>query len=117
MTIWKGFTTEQVRTISREKPPLGASAGEVTCPACGQAAVRWYSYTNPWRPQSQFYYVWCSVCHHFYGEAAEVSGWNLTDPLGGMSKEERLDLESDLDTFFSTLDDLWGSGELPQLKK
>ncbi len=78
--------------------------------------MRWYSYQNPFRSGSKIMYVWCSNCRRYSGETTASQEWDLPDPFSGASPADRTAMESDLETFFTTLDDLWRSGKLPQVR-
>lgn len=114
MAQWKNFTPEQSIVLIHEFPQLGEVTGAMRCPSCGRKTVHWYSYPNTIRARTLFVYAWCSACHHFYSQTVMNPDWNLTDPLEELNDDDRITLESDIGHFFSVLDGLWDSGELPQ---
>jgi hypothetical protein len=117
MTTWTNYTPDQITAIVKLLPSIGEPGTARLCPSCGdQEALRWYSYRNPFRNNSMITYVWCSGCRHYSGETTEDRGWDLPDPLSGASRADRIAMESTLDTFFSRLNELWRSGELPQVR-
>jgi len=113
---WTSFDAEQLAAIARGLPPLGERADAQPCPSCDSPTLRWYSYLNPFRSRSKITYVWCSSCRYYYGETTLSPSWDLRDPFEGATPDDRLAMEHDLDSFFKTLDDLWSSGELPQVR-
>ena len=113
---WKNFDVEQVAAIAKALPPIGERAEPRPCPSCNAPTLRWYSYSNPFRRRSQITYVWCSSCRHYSGETTSSPGWDLPDPLGGATSDDRVSMEGDLEGFFHDLDDLWTSGALPQVR-
>ena len=116
MGAWKNFTADHLESIRKVLPPVGESAPAQDCPSCGNTALRWYAYDNPFRVRSKITYVWCSSCRHYYGETTATQEWDLPDPLAGSNAGERKAMENDLGSFFAQLDEFWQSGQLPQVR-
>ena len=119
MIGWKGFTTDQLDVIYKTLPEEGIATDAGWCPSCSQKTIHWYIYPNLFscRQPSQFYYMWCRPCRLFYGQTIIMPKFDLADPLEHLTKQERSDMASDFDYFFTALDDLWSRGLLPQLRK
>jgi hypothetical protein len=114
---WTNFSSDDLEVLAPTLPPFGQLATERVCPACGETSVRWYHYRNTFRDRAKVTYVWCSACRRFYGQTTRQESWELSDPLGELTGDERVALEGDLGTFFGDLDRLWAAGSLPQYRR
>jgi hypothetical protein len=117
MEAWRNFDPDQIKAIGEILPPLGEAAEAASCPSCGNATLRWYSYLNPFRQGSLITYIWCGTSRLYYGETTAIHEWDLPDPFDGASRDDRFAMSSDLDKFFAQLDELWRSGDLPQVRR
>ncbi len=113
---WSNFSDGELTKIGALLPSLGVEASSQRCPSCGEDRLRWYHYRNPRRTRSKISYVWCGSCRRFYGQTTSQEVWDLPDPFGTSTVEERLKMEADVEAFFGRLDGLWESNVLPQVR-
>lgn len=111
---WRNFTSAE--EVQLHIPSLGAPGVAGPCPSCGEPTLRWYHYRNPFRQRSKISYIWCRCCRRYYGQTTVEATWDLPDPYEASTSDDRAEMSSDLDTFFSGLDRLWDLGELPQIR-
>jgi len=111
---WSNYVDDEVARLAA--PPFIEDQGERTCPACGRRTVRQYLYRSLQRQRpSLIGYAWCRSCQRFAGSTGPMpAGLTFDDPLDGLTTDERVAIERDLDHFFRRLDKLWDQGVLPQ---
>jgi hypothetical protein len=115
MGAWRNFDPDQLKAIGTVLPPLGEPAGAVQCPSCANLTLHWYGYLNPFREGSMISYEWCSACRRYHGQTYALEDWDLPDPFDG-GRDDTGEMEGDFDKFFGALDELWKSGDLPQVR-
>lgn len=113
---WRNFNDSELAQVGVVLPSLGSRAPAQVCPSCGRKTLKWYHYRNPYRVNSKVSYVWCSSCLKYYGQTTFQKTWDLPDPLALPNDQRRLRESDDLSVFFSALDHLWETGELPQVR-
>jgi hypothetical protein len=115
---WFPYGADEISLIPRA-PSFWDDPRERECPRCHAIALRTYGYGSSWRATpSLISYVWCPRCRRCAGSTGpRPSGFEFTDPLGGLSDDERKHLFASFGNgmqFLGYLDGLWEEGKLPQ---